>query len=359
MNTQSDFTRQLFDSVNFITENIRTAENIYKDFLRWSGLFINDQGDGKRYSIANQLLIYGYNNHARLVRNEDEWKHMGVSVIKPEQQIYILKKNETGYETRTVYDISSTNAQQLKLINGRDWGSKCEALIASAPCQIKFNSQLGNQRMNYIQKDNIITAGKGFVSYENIFASLSQEYAHFHICGEMKKRFDIEIDKKMKEAAAPVMREAFYKSVEGKFYELSPGEPIRKDREGRLFILEQDRDGKLYKVHVEKKLVEEPQKEVRKPEFRYSRNSCQHMAYAVSCLTGTAAGIDQGAYSFSNEAWKKKKLPEIRDELDIITDAGRKILLDYNEALFRQGNAVYEDFQNKTEQVNQAESEVV
>lgn len=344
MQTQPADTKQLFDYVNFVTENIRNAENIYKDFLRWSGLFINDQGDGKKFSIANQLLIYGFDNRSRLVREESEWKSMGVSVTRPDRAINVLKKRGSGYEKRVLYDISATNAEPLKMINGRDWGSKCEALITAAPCKIEFDPFTSNQRTNYIQREEVIKAGRGFQSFENIFASISQEIAHYYISKEMEARHDRKFEELQKKAnECSNEKDVYYKIIEGKYYELSPGEPIRKDSNGRLYKLETDENGQLYKVHVEKRQKEVKPAEIRKPVFSYSKAAYQYMAYAVSCCVSVSAGLDPGIYRFSNDKWKEKSLQSIRDDLDIISNAGREILFNYHDRLINQNNAVYMD----------------
>lgn len=355
MSIPSNEVKQLLDNVNVITDRIRNDENIYKDFLRWSGLFINDQGDGKKYSIANQLLIYGYNSNARLVKEEKDWNSFGISVVKQNQAIYLLKKTDNGYTERRVYDISATNAEPLKIIEGKDWGSKCEALISSSPCRIEFDNYLFGQRSNYLQQQNIIKVGKGFMSYENVIASLGQEYGHYHICQDMKRIFDINIEEAKKGVKSPNEKEVFYKFIEGKYYEISESDNVKKDKNGRLFVFEVDEKGNLYKAHVEKR-IKKVRAEDQGKEFRYSKTEYQHMAYAVSFIVSVTLGIDPKVYKFTNEVWKDKELFFIRNELDVITMAGRKILLDYNQELIRQKNAVYTD---STSKVNSMESEVV
>ena len=344
MKVPSVDTKQLFDFVNSITDSISTAENVYKDFLRWSGLFINDQGDGVHYSIANQLLIYGYDNNARLVREESEWNRMGATVIKPDQAIHVLKRQGEGYTDRVVYDISATNSQPLQMIDGRDWGSKCEAMTTASPCRLEYDPLTANQRTNFIHKENVIKVGKGFQSYENIFASLSQEYAHYYISREMEKRHERKFRDVQKNAANEVgFRDAYYKFFEGKYYELPPDAPIMQDSTGRLFIVEKNDKGMQYKVHVEKRQTKVNPGEVRVPDFTYSKAAYHYLTYAVSFCVCVKVGIDPDKFHFTYEKWKDKSFMEIREDLDIITATANKILYDYHNQLIKQQNAVFTD----------------
>jgi hypothetical protein len=137
------------------------------------------------FSIANQILIFGYNRNSSIVYEAEYWKEMGLTVTDPGHPIHVMfrapEKDKTGYIDRELYDISQTNGEVDPLPGIPDKGAACEALLMAAPCKIQYVDHMrsrGSKAMYDAERD-IIEVTKGCESFDMVFAALSVEYAHY------------------------------------------------------------------------------------------------------------------------------------------------------------------------------------
>ena len=336
--------KQLFDNVNIVTNYIINSSETYKDFLRFSGGFINEQGKGECYTIANQLLIYGFNNQARLVMDERAWDERGVHIIKPFEPIHVMQKTKEGYKDRVVYDISSTDAVISDYIHdykGVDQGVKCEALIRSSPCKIEYSAKTPPGRADYSFREDRVTFNRGFRSLEWVYMELSRVYGHYYLCqNESKNHIDKYKNKTQQDTDGKLRKQKLFKSVDGKFYELSPTDIVKKDSRGHEFVLDRDDNGDLCKRHVVRKQIEVPDRENNVPAFHYNKGVNDGRTIEISYMTSVAAGLDVSSYpDFNNLKWREMDFPEVRKELDSVVNIARLIKSRYEDALLSDSSA--------------------
>lgn len=328
---------QLFENVNYLTSQFVVSSNIYKDFLRFAGRFINNQGDGKGYTIANQMLIFGFNSGARLCYDEATWNSMGISVIKPEEPIHVMQKSnaEKGYKDRIVYDISSTNAAPLQDVAGPDPGTMCEILMKATPCKIEFTKVSASGMANYNHDTNKISVGKGFTGFEHIFMEMCRVYGHYYIAKDDEARHKQIYDKRAAELPKEVvLKDAYYKYVEGKYYEITDTDKIKSEADGKLFLVERDPGGSLYKVPVIKQQEKVKADEVKVPQFVYRKGMYKEDVTGISYMVSSAVGINTDIYKdFQNLNWREFKPEEVRRSLDRIVNISRLIKHNYDEKL--------------------------
>lgn len=336
--------KQLFENVNYMTKTIIDSSDTYKDFLRWSGGFINSQGNGEGFTIANQLLIYGFNNNARLCYDEAAWNSKGISIVRPEEPIHIMRKvsGGNGFADRVVYDISTTNAPGLRNIVVKDQGSMCEALIRSSPCRIEFNLKKGLPpgKADYSYKDNTIYVGKGYQTFLQVFAELCRVYSHYYICQADKD----EHQKKYENASSqkPKQKEVFFVQKEGKYYQLSPTDIIKTDKDGREFIIDTDSEGNPCRRLVIRKLIDIPDEENNVPEFTYNKAKNNAKAVEITYSVMSSINLDTSIFSdFNNLSWKSMDLSKVRDDLNMNCNTARTIKDRYEENLISLGAAEY------------------
>ena len=188
-------TEKLMNEVNTTTKDIATNVEIYKKFLSWSGRFMNysdpfNENPNIGYSIANQILIYSFNNKAKLCYTEKLWNRMGISVQNKDSPIYVIKHvNGKEFIPEELYDISDTNAQQYRDITGKDIPSMCEALLISAPCDIRYVKNIKEGKILLSEDGDSINVTNGFKDFENIFITVSQELSHYYIYQNLKKQY--------------------------------------------------------------------------------------------------------------------------------------------------------------------------
>ena len=330
--------KMLFKNVNYLTSQFVVSSNEYKDFLRFAGGFINSQGDGKGYTIANQILIYGFNSRARLCYDESTWNNMGVTVIKPEEPIHIMEKAGTkeGYRDRIIYDISATNAAPLQENNSPEPGTMCELLMKAAPCKIEFNRKQASGMANYNYEQNIITVGKGFKGFEHIFMELSSVYGHYYMAKDDNSKHNENYERKIKSASSgkPVYKDTYLKYVDGRYYECSENDIVKSESGGKLFIISQDPGGSRYKIPVIKKQIQIPPGEIKIPQFTYKKATHREEAAGISYMVSTAAGLDTSIYSdFQNLKWRDMEYTDVRKSLEKIVNIGRTIKHNYDVKL--------------------------
>ena len=179
---EEDFVKQLFQFVNeSVYYRVDTAEHLkgFLDFL--AGIHGN-------LSMANKVLVYGYNPNATNVNTKDRWESQGIQVLDESQMIHTLQyapESEFGYVDRVMYDVSSTNAEPTQFESFPDAGFFAERLIISAPCPIHFQEQSkpGMPKAIYLEQDNTIHVTKGFKNETEVCHYLLREYGHFYLKG--------------------------------------------------------------------------------------------------------------------------------------------------------------------------------
>lgn len=182
---QAEKTKELFDFCNEMTKWIISDAEPYKNFLSWASRFTAG------YTIANQILIYGYNNNAKLVYDEQTWNSYGINVVD-RNPIYVMEyapeQSEMKYIPREVFDISQTDGSYPDPFVFTDKGAACENLLLSAPCKVQYVEQMrtkGTKGM-YYPEENLIEVTKGCKSFDEIFSVLASEYAHQEFCSNQQ-----------------------------------------------------------------------------------------------------------------------------------------------------------------------------
>lgn len=186
-------TDKLIKEVNAATIRLAGDPESYKDYLTWSGRFYNFRdptnvaNPSGGYTIANQLLIYTFNNKSRLCYTEEIWNKLGITVMTKDNPIYIIQHvKDKEFVPVVLYDIADTNAEQYRDITGKDTPSMCEALIMSSPCRIRYVKNLPRGKVMMSDEGSMIQVTKGVRNYDQMFIMLSQEIGHRYLFDYLK-----------------------------------------------------------------------------------------------------------------------------------------------------------------------------
>ena len=170
-----------------------TVQGIKKDGKQLQQ-YLDVQSRFSKYSVSNVMLISAQMPQATRLGDFNYWKEAGEYIKKGEVGILILepgkeykrKDGSTGvnYNTKKVFDISQTNAQQQKSPEiSRDSRLLMKALVSNAPCEIRAQADLAdteNTLAYYDASDKTLYVAKGH-SYEELFPSVAREIAHAYM----------------------------------------------------------------------------------------------------------------------------------------------------------------------------------
>lgn len=134
-------------------------------------------------SVANKILIYGYEPNATDVRTAEDWNLLGVRVLHPERVIHNVKRlegNKRGYEDRILYDITATDGVGKPFMQYGDVGLFTERVLLYPPCPIWFleNAASGKGKAEYNQEEQVIEVTNGFSSELEVSHLILRESAH-------------------------------------------------------------------------------------------------------------------------------------------------------------------------------------
>lgn len=176
--------KDLFSYSNSMADWVKTNPEGYQTYLKVASA---TQG----FTSANQLLIMGYTNGVKPVLLDDysSWINKGYSVN--DSPIYVMEHapdTKYRYVIRTLYDVTNTNAAYNP--PEYDKGMVLESLMRKSPCPLVYTDEPKRSKAEFIPDRNVIEVTSGFKSFEEIFAKLSEEYAHCMIYKHMVEASD-------------------------------------------------------------------------------------------------------------------------------------------------------------------------
>ncbi len=163
----------LFSYSNNMAEWVRQNPQGYEIYLKTAAKC-------QHYTVHNRMIIQGsmQGKIAGFVTDLNSWISAGFTIKEGAQPFYVMEKNngeKTGYSVREVYEASAFNEAVQEPYY--DKSILLDALFLNAPCPIEYEENLRHKAI-YNPDKGIIQVSRGFKDVNEIFCTLSQEYAH-------------------------------------------------------------------------------------------------------------------------------------------------------------------------------------
>lgn len=180
---KNDFMSQLFRYVNESSISIVESADNFTSFLSFLGRHESS------LTIANKILVYGYDKEATDVRTADDWMNSGYEISRDAAVIHTMEYSPSsgrGYSDRIMYDIRFTGkrntvSEDRNILTTAESGTVSEALIRAAPCRIEYTDQAraGGTKCFFNPESQSIFVTKGFKGFDDINQQLLREYSHY------------------------------------------------------------------------------------------------------------------------------------------------------------------------------------
>ena len=194
---EEDFVKQLFDYVNqCVMYHVENADQM-KRFLDFLAQMKSP------LTVANKILIYGYDPKATEVRTREEWEKEGAKVLHPERELHNMKYmpgSKYEYVDRVMYDVTATDRKPQTYQPYKDAGAMAERLLMYPPCKVVFleKAKAGKSKAEYIPEKNVIEVTRGFRDETEVCHYLLREFGHYFL----KEKEELRAEKNGKEAKA-------------------------------------------------------------------------------------------------------------------------------------------------------------
>lgn len=154
--------------------------------------YLDTQVTFEMYSVANCLLIQSQKSNATYCKDLKSWQMDGYIVRKRDEDIIIFESSDSliqedgskkiYYNTKKVYDISSTNAPRRRDVEKYSAETVFRGLVKACPVTIKPVDTLNNENKiaMYDEKSNVICVKKG-EKVENMIQDICTEASKYFL----------------------------------------------------------------------------------------------------------------------------------------------------------------------------------
>lgn len=175
-----EFVKELFNYVNecvmYHAENADQMKR-FLDFLAHMKSSI---------TVANKVLVFGYDPNATEVKTAEDWEKQGVQVLYPERVLHNMQfepGSRYDYVDRIMYDVTATDRAPEPYQPYPDAGALAERLLLYPPCPVVFleKSKPGKSKAEYVPDKKVIEVTRGFRDETEVCHYLLREFGHFFL----------------------------------------------------------------------------------------------------------------------------------------------------------------------------------
>ena len=190
-----EFVKELFNYVNeCVMYHVENADQMkrFLDFLAHMKTPI---------TVANKVLVFGYDPNATEVRTAEDWKKQGAHVLHPERVLHNMQfqpGSKYSYVDRVMYDVTATDRAPQPFQPYPDAGALAEQLLMYPPCPVVFleKSKPGKSKAEYVPDKKVIEVTRGFRDETEVCHYLLREFGHFFL----KEREELRIRERAEES---------------------------------------------------------------------------------------------------------------------------------------------------------------